>query len=92
MINCRHTSVAEETARMEFAKKAAAHFAAHQKHTSYTDGNIEPGAMLALRWGCGNDCVLVLKLDEIERPVLFAQIIQEPAPAAVPAAAAGVHA
>lgn len=88
MIDCRMTSVSQETARMDFAKKAAEHFAENPKHQTF--GEIAPGSLLGLRWGCGKDCVLVLKLDEYERPVLFAQIIEMPAP--VPAAAASVHA
>jgi hypothetical protein len=39
-------------------------------------GEIEPGCWLALRWGMGKDCVLVLKLDEFEQPVNFQNIIK----------------
>ena len=67
------TSVSEETARMDFAKLAAEHFAAHPNH--WTFGEIAPDELLGLRWGCGNDCVLVVQLAN-EEAVLFAQIIQ----------------
>ncbi len=70
------TSVAAETARMDFAKKAAEHFASNPKHSSF--GDIEPGAFIALRWGLGDDCVLVLRLHEDEEPVNFQQIIKWP--------------
>ena len=70
----RMTSIAAETARMDFAKKAAAHFEAHPDHASF--GDIAPGNLLALRWGLGNDCVLVLRLDENEEPVNFQSIIK----------------
>jgi len=86
----RMTSVAAETARMDFAKKAAAHFAANPKHWSF--GEIAPGEYLALRWGMGDDCVLVIRQHYEEEAVNFQQIIREVAPAAIPAAAAGVHA
>jgi hypothetical protein len=84
------TSVEAETARMDFAKKAAAHFAKNPKHYSF--GEIAPGEYLALRWGMGEDCVLVIRQHDDEEAVNFQQIVQLFTPAAVPAAAAGVHA
>jgi hypothetical protein len=72
----RMTTEREELERLEFARKAAAHFAEHPEHCSYTLGDIVPGVFLALRWGLDKDCVLVLKLDEYERPVNFQNIIK----------------
>jgi hypothetical protein len=72
----RHTTVSDETARMDFAKNAAAHFAANPKHSSF--GEIAPGELIALRWGLGDDCVLVLRIDAFEEAVIFAQIIKRP--------------
>jgi hypothetical protein len=62
-------------AELAFAEKAAAWFSEHPEHRSYTDGYIEPGCLLALRWGLGNDCVLVMKLDEFFEPTIYTQII-----------------
>lgn len=80
----RMTSISEESERMDFAKAAAAHFATHPKHWSYSGGGeITPGSFLALRWGLGDDCVLVLRLDPDEDPVNFQQIIRDGQPTVV---------
>ena len=76
MIVARMTYVQDERARIAFAEKAAAHFAAHPEHWTYSDGDLAPGCLLALRWGCGNDCVLVARLDESEQLVNFQSIIR----------------
>jgi hypothetical protein len=75
-MNARMTRVSEELARLQFAEKAAAHFAAHPEHWTFTDGDIVPGCLFAVRWGLGKDCVLVLKLDDYELPVNFQEIIR----------------
>ena len=70
----RLTTVAQEREQIEFAEKAALHFASHPEHSSF--GEIKQGEYLALRWGLGNDCVLVLKLDEYFEPVNYQQLIK----------------
>jgi HD-like signal output (HDOD) protein len=72
------TSVSAETARTDFAKKAAEHFAKNPKHYSF--GEIERGEYLALRWGMGNDCVLVIRQHEDEQAVNFQQAITQVEP------------
>lgn len=67
------TSVTAETARMEFAQAAARHFESNPKHWSF--GDIGPGNFLALRWGLGDDCVLVIRQHDDEEPVNFQQIV-----------------
>lgn len=62
------------TARLEFARRAAQHFAAHPEHSSF--GDLTPGSLLALRWGLGDDCVLTLKLDEADTPMNFMEIVR----------------
>jgi len=69
----RMTSVHAETARMDFAKLAAKHFAENPKH--WTFGELTPGSLLAIRWGLGEDCVLVIRQDD-EEPVNFQNIIE----------------
>lgn len=61
---------------LAFAEEAARHFTEHPNHYSFTrDGDFAPEALLALRWGSGDDCVLVLKLDEIHKPTIYGQMI-----------------
>ncbi|MDP2659514.1 MAG: hypothetical protein Q8R28_02130, partial [Dehalococcoidia bacterium] len=59
---------------VHFAAEAALHFADHPEHHTYTTGEIGPGGLLALRWGLGADCVLVLRLTD-EPPLLFGNTI-----------------
>lgn len=70
------TTVSEEQARIDFAKEAAAHFAEHPNHWSYSKEGLGPGVLLALKWGLGSDCVLVLRVAD-EMPVNFQYIIPE---------------
>jgi hypothetical protein len=62
---------------LAFARKAAAHFAAHPEHSTYTDGEIKPDCFLAIRWGLGEDCVVVVKLDEMHVPTNYAEIVRQ---------------
>lgn len=71
----RHVYMNDEKERIEFAERAAKHFAANPKHWSFTDEDIAPGVLLALRWGLGNDCVAVLKLDSEFTPVIYGNLI-----------------
>lgn len=59
-----------------FARKAAAHFAKHPEHTTYTGDDIKPGCLLAMRWGLMDDGVLVVKLDEGHVPTNYAELIR----------------
>jgi hypothetical protein len=67
----------EVMGEIEFAEKAAAHFAANPKHWSYSLAEIAPGCLVALRWGLGDDCVLVFKLDEQFTPTIYAQLVRK---------------
>lgn len=70
---CRVDEIEEE---LRFAQRAAECFTDPDKCT-YTDGAIEPGCLLAVRWGLGDDCVIVFKLDD-DRPVTnYTQIIKK---------------
>ena len=60
-------------AEIEFARRAAKDFEEHPEHSSY--GDLEPGSLLALRWGLGNDCVYVFKLDEYFVPTNYMNIV-----------------
>ena len=67
--------------QIEFVEKAAAHFETHLEHRTFTDGDIEAGCLFGVRWGGGNDCVLVLKVDELFDPIVYGQAIDTEAPA-----------
>lgn len=70
----RMTTVSDTEDQLAFAKKAADYFATHPG--KYSFGAIEPGEYLALRWGGGDDCVLVLKQDDFFQPVNYTRIIE----------------
>lgn len=65
---------------LAFAKRAAEKFASDPSMHSFSDAEIERGKFLALRWGLGDDCVLVLKLDDIHTPTIYAQQVRLAAP------------
>lgn len=72
----RMVHLSEELEQIEFAKRAAACFAKDNKLATYSDKEIEPGCFLAIRWGLGDDCVLVLKLDELHMPTNYLQLLR----------------
>lgn len=73
----RMTTVKADAEQAEFAVRAASHFAQHPEISTYSDEKPTPGSFLALRWGMGEDCVLVLKLDEYHEPTNYQQIIKK---------------
>jgi hypothetical protein len=71
----RMTYLNEEIDRNKFAEEAGEDFSKHPEHCSF--GDVTPGSFLALRWGLGNDCVLVLKLDENSEPVNYQNLVKK---------------
>lgn len=71
------TSFQHDEEIIAFAKKAARAFEGHPEWYTFTEGDIEPGCMLALRWGQGLDCVKVVRLDEYFQPIIFQQAIKK---------------
>lgn len=71
------TTRRDEQERLAFAERAARHFAANPDHASF--GDVEPGTFLALRWGMGDDCVLVVRLTD-EPPVNYQGLVREMMP------------
>lgn len=61
----------------EFAKRAAKKFADNNHLSTYTDDVIEPGCLFAVRWGLGNNCVVVFRLDEDFEPINFQELIRD---------------
>ncbi|MEN6544472.1 MAG: hypothetical protein ABFE07_00350 [Armatimonadia bacterium] len=70
----RTTTLGQEEEQQAFAKRAAEAFAANPSIDIF--GNIEPGSFLALRWGLGDDCVLVVKLSEGHEPTNYQRLIK----------------
>ncbi len=76
----RMTFLTNEEETIKFAKMAANDFEKNPQHMSFTLGEIEPGCLFALRYGLGDDCVLVFKLDESFEPVNFQNLVQKDRP------------
>jgi hypothetical protein len=75
----KHVYASDERARIAFAEEAARHFAANPAHWSYSNckpNAIQPGELLAMRWGMGDDCVLVLRVGDDE-PVIYGQLVRQ---------------
>lgn len=73
----KHVYMSVVKEEIEFAEKAAKHFAANPKHWSFTTREITPGCLFALRWGLDDDCVLVFKLADDCDPKLYAQLVRQ---------------
>jgi hypothetical protein len=72
----KHAIIEEELAQIEFARLAAKRFASDKGLATFSEKGLEPGCFLALRWGLGDDCVLVVKLDENHTPTNYAQLVR----------------
>lgn len=72
----KQVNIDSEVAQIEFARKAAKAFASNKEISTFTYGEITPGSFLAIRWGLGEDCVLVVKVDENHTPTNYAQLIR----------------
>ena len=72
----KHAYPDDIRAELAFAARAAKWFTEHPKGYSYTDdGGVEQGALLALRWGGDDDCVLALRISDTHEPTIYAQMI-----------------
>lgn len=69
--------VDELEAEIAFAETAAKWFAENPKGNTYTDGEIEPGCLFAVRWGLGDDCVLVIRLDDNHIPTNYQELVKK---------------
>lgn len=58
---------------VDFARKAAEFFAENPACTTF--GTVKADSLFAVRWGLGNDCVLVFRLEDAE-PRIYAQLIK----------------
>jgi len=65
----------EETARLEFARKAAAYFGDHPEAVTFATGGPQKGELMAFRWGMSGDCVLVFKVDDCEPIINYCNFV-----------------
>jgi hypothetical protein len=75
----RIVDVHMERLQQAFAEKAAKAFAENPKLRTFTEGDIEPGVPLAIRWGMDDRSVVVVRLDENHEPVIYGQLVPDPA-------------
>lgn len=73
----RRVSASEVEDELEFAKAAATAFAKQPAMMSYSRAEMIPGCLLALRWGMGDDCVVVVKLSDDHVPTNYQQLVRE---------------
>jgi hypothetical protein len=62
---------------LDFARKAAASFLENPKLETFTDGEIEGGALFGVRWGADRPAahaVLVLRIDEGFEPIIVGDL------------------
>jgi hypothetical protein len=67
----------EEDDQQQFARRAAEHFAAHPEHQTYTDEEIACDQWFAVRYGLGNDCVVVFKISDSVEPKNYMELVRE---------------
>ena len=67
----------DQAIRKAFALEAAEYFSEHPHCYTYTHSKIESGALFALRFGLGKDCVVVFKIDEFAEVENYQNIIKE---------------
>lgn len=72
----RMVRMEEEKELHEFVQKAAKSFSENPEFYTFTEGGIECGAFFALRYGLGDDCVVVFKISDEMEPVNFQNIIE----------------
>jgi len=69
-------TISSELETIEFVKRAAKCFFEDEKIATYSDDTLSSGNLFAVRWGLGEDCVLVFRLSEDFEPVIFAQAVR----------------
>lgn len=73
----RQVRVDEINAEVAFAEKAAKCFAGDARLSTYSEAELVPGCFLAIRWGLGSDCVVVVRLDEEHEPKNYANLVRK---------------
>lgn len=73
----RITYIEDELEVMEFVQKAAKAFEQDPQLRTFTDEDIKPDCLFAVRWGLGDDGVLVFKLHDAFEPTVYGQVIRK---------------
>lgn len=68
------TTIEEQEELLDFIAEATAHFDFYPEYRTYTKGEILPECLFAVRWGLGDDCILVFKLGDME-PTIYQNCI-----------------
>lgn len=71
------TTLEKEKKLLAFVEKARDWFAANPQGWTYSSlGNLDgEDEYLAIRWGAGNDCIKLVKLDQDFDPMLYQQAL-----------------
>lgn len=72
----RHIYLSESEEEAIFALKAAKWFKANPGGNSFSLKGPTPGELLAIRWGAGDDGVVVVKLDYAHTPVNYMELVK----------------
>jgi len=72
----KQVQVSEVEEEIAFAKKAATAFAKDPSLATFRDKDLGPGCLMALRWGLGEDCVVVVKLHDDHIPTNYANLVK----------------
>jgi len=67
----RMTHLEEEEKLLFFITKAKEAFEKNPAYATFTEKCLVPGCLFAMRWGMGNDCILVFKVSEDFEPINF---------------------
>ena len=73
----RQVDINDDDEVKTFALLAAKAFAKNDVLRTFTNGDIEPNCLFAVRWGANKDCVLVLRLHEYAEVLNFTNIIKQ---------------
>ncbi len=73
----KHTNLSELVEIIDFVNSAKEHFEKDNNMRTFTINAVDAGCLFAVRWGLGDDCVLVFKLDENFEPLIFGQAINK---------------
>ena len=66
------THLDEEKDRLAFVEKVIENFSINTKHCTY--GDLTPGSLFALRYGLGNDCIVIFQISD-EEPRNYQNVI-----------------
>lgn len=72
----RMVQMEEERKLHEFVQKAAKSFSENPKFYTFTEDKIDRGVFFAIRYGLGDDCIVVFKISDEMEPVNFQNIIK----------------